>query len=162
MLSPPTVLEGMQWLPHWDGECAHVSPCWTASSRDASAVDSSPYPTVLTALVVFCKKISSHLQLPVHVDTAERNEWCSSDSLMPHCFFQVTTACIKGWNAMWTHSSFTELRLLSAWILLRHGGCTTSMPQPRPGLGFVNCNSNSYVSTQVMLPSQQWVICTDS
>lgn len=42
MPSPPTALEGMQWLCHWGGECTHVSPRWMASSRAASAVASFP------------------------------------------------------------------------------------------------------------------------
>lgn len=69
--SSPTVLEGVQWLPRWGGEHAHVSPCWTDSSSAASAVALFPYPATLPALVLFCSQISSHLQLPVHADTGE-------------------------------------------------------------------------------------------
>lgn len=71
--SSPAVLEGVQWLPCWGGEHAHVSPRWTDSSRAASALALFPYPAALPALVLFCSQISSHLQLPVHADTGERS-----------------------------------------------------------------------------------------
>ena len=120
MPSAPAVLEWMLWLPCWGGERAHVSPCWTVSRRATSAVASFPYLAALPILSVFCNQTSSSLQLPVHVDAAERNEWSSGGFLVPQGSFQIPTACIKGWNAVWTHSN------LRSWGWSHWVNCTDS------------------------------------
>lgn len=66
--------------------CAEQPEAWPLQH-----VSHSP---ALTALVSFCRQINSHFQLLLHAGTAERKEWSSSCGLMPHCSFQIPTACV--------------------------------------------------------------------